>query len=218
MNGGSDGGGTAENDEVDRERREGEKSLDLLKVFLIYCLCLFLPSHFTSSHIPLCFSFSSSIRGPVQFVSVIVSRSLRFFLWKIERCVCVGEGDEESERNRENAPTTRQHSAVSNYLGFCLQCGVSQKIPAQSYMVESMSVCGCVCGCTLPSTLWCNAPIRTAAFDRHIKQLFSNNCLEIWGCYLVLLLADTIRTNTPKQSKNCINWCHGKLCSQHDLI
>lgn len=58
----------------------------------------------------------------------------------------MGEDDEESERNRENAPTTRQHSAVSNYLGFCLQCGVSQKIPAQSYMVESMSVCvGVLC-------------------------------------------------------------------------
>lgn len=106
------GGGTAENDEVDRERREGEKSLDLLKVFLIYCLCLFFPSHFTSSHIPLRFSFSSSIRGPVQFVSRIVSRSLRFFLWKIERCVCGRGRWREWEKQGERTDNSTALSSV----------------------------------------------------------------------------------------------------------
>ena len=87
----------------------------------------------------------------------------------------MGEGDEESERNRENTPTTQQHSAVSNYLGFCLRCSVSQKIPAQSYMVESMSVRGCVCVGVLYHP-------PCGVIHRYGQQLLTgilNNCLQI---------------------------------------
>lgn len=42
-------------------------------------------------------------------------------------------GDGESERNGESAQATPQRSdGVSNYPCFCLQCSMSQKIPAQS--------------------------------------------------------------------------------------
>lgn len=58
-------------------------------------------------------------------------------LWKIERCVCLWgteiRGDGESERNGESAQATPQRSdGVSNDPCFCLQCSMSQKIPAQS--------------------------------------------------------------------------------------
>ena len=84
------GGGTAESHEVDREGREGEKSLDRLKVFSYLLSLLFSPSHFTSSsHIPLRFSFSSPIRGPVQFVSGIVFEvSAVLSLRDRKVCVC----------------------------------------------------------------------------------------------------------------------------------
>ncbi len=74
------------------------KVLDLLKFWTFpYLLSLYF-SHFASSSVPFHFSFSLSIRGPVQFVSRIVCEGLSGVFFERWKGVCVEEGERESWR------------------------------------------------------------------------------------------------------------------------
>lgn len=136
------GGETRQNDWVDRGGRENEKSFSSVKVLDFSStrrphlfFAFFLPFHLFLYILAFLFLYVRKrhcvicLRNSLWGLACCV-------LWKIERCVCLWgreiRGDGESERNGESAQATPQHLAVSNYPCFCLQCSMSQKIPAQS--------------------------------------------------------------------------------------
>lgn len=101
------GGGTAESHEVDREGREGEKSLDRLKVFFLFTVSAFFPFPF---HLllpyPLTFLFLFAHKGPCAICLRNSFRGLCGSFFERSKGVCVWE--REMKRVREIGRTHRQ--------------------------------------------------------------------------------------------------------------